>query len=159
MSNYRVSDLPSPARPAPRVGYRGVVSGAAIERTLILAIQVAAWLLVVMSILGTFYGARGLDAPLTRPAQVVLDCIANGQAFVVALLAQGMLALVQWGGRRIARRDPRWWLIYLGSLALSVWWNWSAYGDPLVALGVPWLAAIGVVATADIVPELALVQE
>lgn len=154
-SSDLINGVAAPRRPA----YRGVIPGAAIERTLITAIQVAAWLLVLLSILGTFYGARGIDAPLTRPIQIVLDCIAAPSAFGLALVAQITLAVAQWGGRRLARRDPRWWLIYLGSLSLSVWWNWTAYGDPLITLGVPWLAAIGVVAAADIAPELALIQE
>lgn len=67
--------------------------------------------------------------------------------------------MTQWGGKRLAARDPRFWLAYLGSLALSVWWNWSAYGDPLIALNVPYLVAGGIILAGDMLPELALVRD
>lgn len=136
----------------------GQVSPAAVETWFIRALHLAAWMLIALSIVGTFYGARNLDAPLLAPWRIVADVIAAPGIAALALLAQVVLALVQWGARQMADGDPRWWLAYLGSLALSAWWNWSAYGDPLIAFGVPWAVALGIVVLGDVAPELLLVR-
>lgn len=147
------------ATPARSTAYRGVIPGGAIEALLVRGIHIASIALVVLSVIGTFYGARGVDAPIASPLRIVLDAAAQPQAFLLALLAQAALTVTQWGGKRLAARDPRFWLAYLGSLALSVWWNWSAYGDPLIAMNVPYLVAGGIILAGDVLPELALVRD
>lgn len=144
--------------PPPVPARLGQISPAGIKRLFITTLHAASWLLIVLSVIGTFYGTRGLDAPLTQPWGLVSDVSAAPGIAALALLAQGVLALVQWGARQMADDDPRWWLAYLGSLALSAWWNWSAYGDPLIALSVPWAIALGIVIAGDIAPELLLVR-
>jgi hypothetical protein len=138
----------------------GMISGPSIERALIALIHCLAWGLVVMSVLGTFYGARGLDMPLTDPLRAVRDIFAAPILLVLAIVGQGLLSVVQWGSRHMAMNDdPRWWAGYFLSLALSVWWNWQAYYDPMIALEVPWLIAIGFVILGDMLPEFALVKK
>lgn len=160
LEQKRRQDEAAKTKPAARgAAYRGVIPGGAIEALLVRGIHIASILLVVLSVLGTFYGARGADAPIASPLRIVLDVAAQPQAFLLALLAQAALTVTQWGGKRLAARDPRFWLAYLGSLALSVWWNWSAYGDPLIALNVPYLVAGGIILAGDMLPELALVRD
>lgn len=138
----------------------GMIKGAFIERLLIALIHELAWLLIILSVLGTFYGARGQDAPLLTPGQIIRDIWAQPIILGVALIGQGLLSVVQWGSRVMAVSTNRyWWLAYFGALALSVWWNWQAYGDPMLILGVPWLIAIGFVIGGDMLPELALVTD
>lgn len=147
--------------PAKRRRPRGtaVVPSGCAEGALLVALQVAAWALILLSIVGTFYGVQGRDAPILNPLKLIADVRAALPVALLALLGQGLLSLIQWGSRGLARHDWRWWVGYILALALSVWWNWSAYGDPLVALGIPWLVALGVVVAGDVFPELTLVRE
>lgn len=134
----------------------GIVSASFVKRMLLALVRVTAGVLIVLSVVGTFYGARGQDA--AAPLQIVLDI---WQAPLIAVLAvgiQGLLSVIQWGSRAAADDDVRWWALYGGALALSAWWNWTAYGDPLIAVGVPWLLAAGIVIAGDIYPEFALVD-
>lgn len=137
----------------------GLVSGKKLEGALIFVMHALACILILLSILGTFYGMRGVNAPLEDPVQIVIDLWAAPSLLLAALIVQGLLSLVQWGGRQIAAYDQRWWIGYLGALALSLWWNWQAFGEPMIGLGVPWLIAIGIVLAGDILPELALVRQ
>lgn len=136
----------------------GMIPAHGIEVALIRVMRGAAILLIFLSIIGTFYGMRGMQAPLATPAQIVLDLWAAPLVLLAALFLQGLLSLVQWGARQFARTDRRWWFVYLGALFLSVYWNWSAYGAPMIALGVAWLLAFFIVLAGDILPELALVK-
>lgn len=147
-------------KPAPGKRTRpGMISGARIERAMITIIHTAAWALIVLSILGTFYGARGLSAPILQPWQIVLAIAAGPWLFVGTVILQVVLSLVQWGSRQLARRNPLWGLLYFAALALSAWWNWQAYGAALLTMGAPWLLAIGVIIIGDMMPELALVVD
>jgi len=144
------------ARPRRRPG---MIDGALVERLLILLIHIAAWGLIVLSILGTFYGSRGLAAPILQPWQITLAIVAQPWVFVGTVVLQVILSVVQWGARQMARRVLLWWLLYFGALALSAWWNWQAYGAALLAMHTPWLLAIGVIIIGDMIPELALVVD
>jgi len=137
----------------------GMINGASVERALVFIIHSAAWGLIVLSILGTFYGSRGLTAPIMQPWQIVLAIVAGPGVFVGTVLLQVVLSAVQWGSRQMARRNPLWGLLYFASLALSAWWNWQAYGTSLIGMGAPWLLAIGVIIIGDMMPELALVVD
>lgn len=136
----------------------GVLSGSGIERLFVIALRIGALMLIVLSVLGTFYGARGVSIPLSLLV-IWHDITTQIGAGVLALVAQGVLSLVQWGGRQLAHRDRRWWIVYLASLGLSAWWNWTAYGTPLRDLHVPWLIAAGIVIGGDIFPEATLVKK
>lgn len=148
------SSKPSTARNRP-----GMIRGASVERALVFIIHAAAWGLIVLSILGTFYGSRGLPAPILQPWQIVVAIAAQLWVFIGAVALQVVLSLVQWGSRQMARRNPLWGLLYFASLALSAWWNWQAYGTSLLTMGMPWLLAIGVIIIGDMMPELALVVD
>lgn len=129
--------------------------GRAVE----IAVPLVAILLVVLSVLGTFYGARGQSVPILDPLRMLRDIAAGLGLFAMALCGQLALAVAQWGGRQKAREDRRWWALWALSLALSAWWNWKGYGPPLVGAGLPWLLAVALVVGGDIVPELTLIQE
>jgi hypothetical protein len=91
---------------------------------------------------------------------VLSDIGAAPAMLVLALLGQGLLSVVQWGARqRALTTDPRWWALYFGALALSVWWNWQAYFDPMLLLGMPWLLALGFIVGGDVLPEWAIVKD
>lgn len=149
---------PQPKQKKSRGPSTTMIRGSTMEGGLIIALRLAAWLLIVLSIIGTFYGGRGQDAPITAPWRLVTDVAAAWGALLLAAAGQGLLTLLQWGSRKAARHDPRWWLGYLAALAPSVWWNWQAYGDPLIALGVPLLVAAGLIVGGDMFPELTLVS-
>lgn len=148
---HRVSTYQQPAL--------GFIDPALVRRAFAVLIVTIAWLLIALSVFGTFYGARGMDAPLTTPILLFFDIMSAPSAALVALLAQAVLSLAQWGARQFAAHDRRWWILYVASLSLSAWWNWSAYGDPLISIGVPWLLSIGLVVLGDVFPELILVRE
>jgi len=147
---------PPPVRKAPALGQ---FDPARVRGIFVSLVYGFAWALIALSIAGTFYGARNLDAPLLTPWRIIADVAAAPNLAAMALLAQAVLGIVQWGARQMADHDARWWLLYIAALALSAWWNWSAYGDPLIAIGVPWLIAGGMILLGDIFPELILVRE
>lgn len=142
---------------APR--WRGCVPGPLMAVVVVVLIPVLAVALVGLSVLGTFYGARGLAVPILTPAQLWADITAARGLFALAACGQGLLTVAQWGGRQLARQDARWWLLYLVSLVVSVWWNWNGFGPPLVAAGVPWLLVVLLIIGGDVLPELALIRE
>lgn len=146
------SAKPSTARNRP-----GMIRGASVERWMISLIHFIAWSLIVLSVLGTFYGARGVDAPILQPLRIIGDIVLMPMMFLFTLALQAILSVVQWGARQMARHHLAWWLLYFAALALSAWWNWQAYGDSMIAAQMPWLLAIGVIIVGDMVPEFALV--
>lgn len=146
---------PPPAAPptkskAPRIGF---LSPQAVERAFIWLMYGAVGLLALLSVLGTFYGLRGEDAPLVAPVQALADIAAAPDALLVALAVQTALGLSQYGARLMARHDRRWWILYLVSLGVSVYYNVLAYFDPLVALNVPMLFALILIIVGDVLPE------
>ena len=143
-----------PAR-APRIG---LVRGASIERAFLGMLYIACFILALLSLFGTFYGLQGRDGPLAEPWHMAVDAVAAPVWMAWALVLQGVLTLTQWGARQLARRDARWWLLYVAVLALSVYYNVVAYLDPAVALGVPPVLAFFLIAAGDALPELAVVK-
>lgn len=153
----RVEPLPSVRRRS--VHQTGMIRGERAFAALVAVVQFISILLIVLSVLGTFYGVRGMRAPILNLGRVILDIIADPQLLGLALLGQGLLSVVQWGGRWGALRVHRvFWLLYFASLALSVYWNWQAYGATMTAaMQMPWLIALGVIIGGDVLPEFALV--
>lgn len=149
-----------PAVPRRERTETGLISEGFILRCLIAFIHEVTVLLMLMSVIGTFYGTRGLDAPLAHPIQIVLDAVQAPMLLLLAAAGQGLLSLVQWGARLAALKlDPRWWVAYVLSLGVSAWWNWNAYADPMIALGVPWLIAGAFLLGADALPEWLLIKK
>lgn len=134
-------------RARPRIGF---LRPSHIEGAFIVLLYTALLLLVVLSILGTFYGWRGQQAPLTRPLQIWTDI--QSMAFVQALILQAVLSITQWGARQLSRHDRRWWMLYLAALVFSVYYNVQAYWIPLGELMPAYLAAVLIVA-GDVLPE------
>lgn len=157
MSNVQTQARPAePAKgKAPQIG---ILSGAGIERAFIGLLYVTAGLLALLSLFGTFYGLRGIAGPLAQPWTMPGDAIAAPEWFGGAFVLQLVSTLVQWGARQMARRDPRWWLLYLAALGLSVYYNFVAYFEPAVALNVPWLLAAILIIAGDAVPELVVIK-
>jgi hypothetical protein len=151
-------DIPGTAR---RQSGPGMIKGDDMERALIALLHVLAWTLIALSVLGTFYGVRGVNAPLHDPLRVIADIAAMPSMLVAALIVQGLLSVVQWGSRQRAMKPDKrhWWALYFVALAFSVYWNWQAYGDPLIVLGMPWLLAGGLVLGGDVLPEWAIVKD
>lgn len=146
-----------PTKPqAPEIGF---LSGAGIERAFIVGLYVALALLAALSVLGTFYGMQSRPSPLGAPLQVVQDVTAAPSLLGAAFGLQFALTLVQYGARQRARRNPRWWLLYLASLAWSGYYNVTAYYEPAVALGIPWAVALLLIIIGDVAPEMIAVKE
>ena len=146
---------PEPKRTASGPRWRGCIPASFFATLLIALIPLFILGLVVLSILGTFYGARGLEVPILTPWQILADISAAPWKLALALVAQGALSALQYGSPELAQGDRRWWIGYAIALGLSIWWNWNGYGPILISLGVPWLVAGGLVAAGDIAPEIA----
>ena len=161
-ADARAATRPSKAAPPTarrsRV-YRPPVPAGAVEAVFLGLLPAAMLLLMALSVVGTYYGARGIAAPLWQPWLIVRDMVSSWSVTLLAVVAQLALTVAQWGGRQVARRDARWWALYALALALSVYWNWEAFGAPLVGAGVPWLVALLIIAAGDILPEWLLVDE
>lgn len=136
----------------------GMLPGLSVERLFVITLRISALTLIAGSIMGTFYGSRGTTIPLSL-AVIAQDITSQPGAFLIAAVVQGLLSLVQWGARQMAHRDRRWWALYLVSLSLSAWWNWTAYAAPLIAFRVPWPVALGIIIGGDIFPEVTLVKK
>lgn len=141
--------------PRPRVGF---LRPGHVEIAFIAALYAALGALVVLSFLGTFYGLLGRDAPLTAPLTVWRDATGAPSVFGLACGIQFGLMLAQYGARQFAKRERAWWLLYLASLGVSVYYNIQAYWTPLTALGLAWYVVLAIVILGDIVPEIAAVQ-
>jgi hypothetical protein len=142
---------PAPSKPAaPSLGF---LDPRTVERWFVRGVYFVMFVLVILSLLGTFYGLQHQAAPLLQPAQMVLDLAVRPWALLWTLVLQGGLTLAQYGARVKARTNRRWWLGYLAALGVSVYYNLQAYYDPVVALGVPWLLAIALIIAGDVLPE------
>lgn len=135
----------------------GFIRPGQIERAFTALLYLMLLVLVVLSILGTFYGQRGEAAPLAAPLQVVGDVSGAWGAFGFALLIQFVLTVVQYGARQFATRDRRWWVLYLAALGISVYYNIQAYWTPLTVLLPVYLAGLLIVA-GDVLPEFLAVR-
>lgn len=135
----------------------GVIPPGSIERAFLALLYVMVLLLAWLSVLGTFYGMRGLSAHLLPLAQLA-DIQAAPPIFVQALAIQIVLTLAQWGGRQMARRSPWWWIVYLVALGISVYYNVQAYYGPLTALALSPVVAYVLIVVGDVLPEFIAVR-
>jgi hypothetical protein len=138
----------------PRIGF---LRGSTVERAFILLIYAGVLLLVVLSVVGTFYGAQSAAAPITQPGRIWLEMTGSGAALWVAIVAQVALSLTQYGARQLARHDARWWLLYLAALGVSVYFNIQAYYTPLLAYMLPGYVYLLILAF-DILPEFVSIR-
>lgn len=139
-------------RSQPRVGF---LQPAHIERAFIVLLYLTLAALVVLSVLGTFYGWIGNPAPLAQPGQILVD-IQTSDIWIAGLI-QLALTLTQWGARQLARHDRRWWILYLVALGISVYYNVQAYWTPLTLL-IPWYIAGLLIIAGDVLPEFLAVR-
>lgn len=139
-------------RAHPRIGF---LNPSHIERAFIVLLYTTLAALVVLSVLGTFYGWIGKSAPLTQPGQILTDI--QTSAIWVAGLVQLALSLTQYGARQMSRHDRRWWMLYLAALAISVYYNVQAYWAPLTLL-IPWYVAGLLIIAGDVLPEFLAVR-
>lgn len=151
-TGVRSEPLTSKKRARPRIGF---LRPGHIENAFIVLLYVTLLALVVLSVLGTFYGMRGAEVPLSTPGQIAVDAWTS--AIWLAVGIQAALSLTQYGARQMARHDRRWWMLYLVALAISVYYNVQAYWGPLSALTAWYVAAVLIVA-GDILPEFLAVQ-
>lgn len=138
----------------PRIGF---VRASAIERAFIGLIYLGVLLLIVLSIVGTFYGANGENAPITDPVAIWAAFWAGGARSWVAIGVQVVLSLTQYGARQLARHDARWWLLYLAALGISVYFNIQAYYTPLLAYMLPGYVYLLILAF-DVFPEFVSIR-
>lgn len=135
----------------------GVIPPGQIERAFTVLLYLAVLLLILLSILGTLYGFQGESAPITAPARLWADITGAPSLLVAAIVIQGALMLTQYGARQFARKDRRWWLLYLVALGVSVYYNVQAYWEPLTAV-IPWYVAAVLILAGDVLPEFIAVR-
>lgn len=128
-----------------------------VERAFITLLYLTLLALVVLSVIGTFYGRAGAQAPIAHPLQMVSDLSANPAALGIAVAVQFVLTVVQYGARQMATRNPRWWILYLVALGISVYYNIQAYWTPLLAFLPSYVAGVLIIA-GDVLPEFIAVR-
>lgn len=133
----------------------GVVSGEHAEVGFIWLLRISGVGLVLVSIVGSFYGLRG--KAVSPPLAIVGDLVRFPWALVSALAVQAVLSLAQWGARHRAKSDTRWWGAFAVALLISAGLNWVAYGTLMLAWGWPVLLAGIAVIAGDAIAELLLV--
>lgn len=153
-----VQQQPPVVKEPKRKRYRTAVMRA--ERAgaaLVAGLRLFSLLLVVASVVGTFYGIQARDVP-ANIMQVAIDMGAAPILVGVAVATQTLLTLGQWGGRSLGlSAHPGWWGMYLAALALSVGLNFS-YETLLFGLGLPVVAVYGIIIAADVLPEWILID-
>lgn len=147
--------LPSSQPRRPDIGF---LCGQQIERVFTWLLYAAVVLLIALSVLGTFYGAQATSAPLSKPMEMWADISSDPLVLVWAVIAQFVLTLAQYGARQFARKDRRWWLLYVLALAISIYFNVQAYWEPLTAM-LPWLLVAFLLLIGDIAPEFVAVRD
>jgi len=151
----------SPVRSEPlkkRATHIGFISGSGIERAFVVLRYLTLLALVLLSVVGTYYGLAYETAPIMTPLQIVADIRANLDRLWVAIAIQLFLTLSQYGGRQFARRDRRWWVLYLVTLAISVYYNVQAYWTPLNELML-WPVAATLILAGDVLPEFIAIRQ
>lgn len=141
-------------RKPPRIGF---LRPGHVERAFVVLLYFALFALVLLSVVGTFYGWRGEQAPLTKPGQIIADIWEGGARLWWAVAIQVSLTLAQYGARQFARADRRWWILYLVALGISVYYNVQAYWTPLSEL-VAWYTAAVLIIAGDVLPEFLAVR-
>lgn len=161
MPNHPVTSRPMGAggRREPRIGF---IRPGQVEGAFIILLYAALIVLVLLSVLGTFYWWQGEYAPIGAPfltayAQIMWGVFGAPIAFVIAIAVQAVLTVIQYGARQLAKTDRRWWILYLVALGVSVYYNYEAYWTPLTALIPVYLAGILIVA-GDVLPEFIAVR-
>jgi len=149
----RPADMPKRSA-KPRIGFLRPVH---VERAFVIMLYAAIFALVILSVLGTFYGWRGVAAPILNVRQIWRDVTTDTSMFGLAIGIQIVLSLAQYGARVMARYDPRWWILYLVALAISVYYNIQAYWTPLSAL-MPSYVVMPFLIALDAVPEFMAVR-
>lgn len=143
-------DTKAPAkRAAPRIGF---LNPSGIERAFRTLLYLTLLALVVLSVVGTYYGLAQQPAPLFSPRLLYAGIQANTDRLWVAIAIQVFLTLTQYGSRTMARHDRRWWFLYLVSLGISVYYNYQAYWTPLNEITL-WPIAAAVIIAGDVLPE------
>lgn len=142
------------ARKAPRIGFLRPLY---VERAFLALLYLTLLVLVLLSVIGTYYGLASDNAPLLRPAQILVDIRTNTDRLWVAITIQAFLTLAQYGARQLARHDPRWWFLYLAALAVSVYYNFQAYWIPLNTLTLWPITAVAIIA-GDVLPEFIAIR-
>jgi hypothetical protein len=158
----RQEELPSRAqttttttkRHPPRIGF---LQPGHVERAFVVLLYSALAGLVLLSVVGTFYGWRGEAAPLATPWQIRNDLFAGGARLWWAIAIQVALTLAQYGARQFARADRRWWMLYLAALSISVYYNVQAYWTPLNQM-MAWYTATVLIIAGDVLPEFLAVR-
>lgn len=149
---------PTPAREEEGKRRRvGFLRPGQVEGAFLVLLYLALLLLVVLSIVGTFYGFQGMLAPIRAPLRIVTDILGAPALFGIALAIQFVLTTIQYGARQMSRRDRRWWLLYLVALSISVYYNWQAYWEPLAGM-VAWYLAMVLIVAGDVLPEFIAVR-
>ncbi len=141
-------------RAAPRIGF---LSARGVERAFIVLLYGTLLALVTLSVVGTYYGLAQQAAPILRPRQVIADIAANTDRLWVALAIQLFLTLGQYGARQFIGHDRRWWILYLVTLSISVYYNMQAYWTPLTGIMATWIAAPLIIA-GDVLPEFIAIR-
>ena len=141
----------------PRRSRLGFIRPGQVEGAFIALLYVALLALVLLSIIGTFYGRLGASAPISTPLTIWRDIVAAPAAIALAVGIQAILTATQYGARQFAKRDRRWWLLYLAALGISVYYNWQAYWVPLATLA-PWYLAGVLIIAGDVLPEFIAVR-
>lgn len=143
-----------PRRGGPSIGF---LQPGQIERWFVRLLYAVLALLVLLSVIGTFYGLRGEDAPIRAPLAFIAAVQASPGTLVLAIGVQVVLTLTQYGARQMARHDRRWWLLYLAALGVSVYYNYQAYWTPLGTVFPVYVAGVLIIA-GDVLPEFLAVR-
>jgi hypothetical protein len=157
---------PEPEKKKPALIRPQIVGRRSLIRAGVFILRLLAVLAVVASFIGTYFGARGQQAP-TNPAQL-WGALGDGGAWALALGLQALLTLGQWAARAQLvtiwqRGDPYgrlagWIALYGACLGISLNFNFVAWYTPLtLALGSGFAAAVTIIAS-DILPEWLLVE-
>lgn len=162
-------DPPGPRRRQKR--RIGFVSGGGAEHAFVWLLRLAGVALILVSVVGSFYGLQGREAEAPLKA---LPAMAKGWPWLLGALAvQAFLSVGQWGSRQRAQGtletkdgqrhrvggDPRFWIVYLALLIMSAALNWIAYGPHLLQWGIHWALAALAVIVGDAMAELVIVVD
>lgn len=154
----------TPPRKKRRIGF---IKGGGTETAFVWLLRGAGVALILVSVVGTFYGLQGAEAE--APPRIIPAMLAGWPWLLGAVAVQLFLSIGQWGSRqraqghrhegRRAGGDPRFWVVYLALLALSAALNWIAYGQHLVEWGIHWALALAAVIAGDALAELVIVVD
>jgi hypothetical protein len=134
----------------------GFIDPAITQAALILLLRTTGVVLILLSVVGSFYGLQGQAA--AAPSAIIGDMVAAPFWLVLAIATQLALSIAQWGSRAMARDDRRWWLLFAASLAVSSILNWIGYSPHLLAWGWPLVPVAIAVIIGDALAEILVVR-